>query len=442
MIFKQSNFFKVLILSLMLLPLTLPVFAGGQSEKIEAKEDSVTLTMMNFFVNENATGKVVAYHHAMDKFRAGYPDIVIDEEILGHDSYQPKIKTLAAANELPDLFLIKGSMVSTFVENGLINPMNEILDKDTGWNNSFVEGAFDDFKMGNDIYGIPMRMTSTHVIYYNKEIFDECGIKSFPATWDEFKSVITKLKDKGYTPIALGNKAKWPAESCILSALGDRFTGTDWFRSIRDRKGAKFTDTEFVNALTAMQELAQMDAFNSDMNSIETNQQKAMYCNRKAGMFIEGGWAVSALNNMASSEIIDATEVAIFPAVEGGNGDSMAVSGGAGWAYGISSKVQGEKKAAAVSLLKTLTSMDTARVCIENNEMPATIVESYDKSKVSSLFNKYVELISGTKFVPVYDVQLTPPVIEVMNSGLQELLIDVITPLDLAKKIQAEYEKQ
>ncbi len=55
----------------------------------------------------------------------------------------------------------------------------------------------------------------------------------------------------------MGNKPNWPAESCWLSTLGDRFTGPDWTQSILEGSGAKFTDEAFVKALTAFQELAQ-----------------------------------------------------------------------------------------------------------------------------------------------------------------------------------------
>ena len=49
--------------------------------------------------------------------------------------------------------------------------------------------------------------------------------------------------------IAFGNSGKWQGNSCFMSTIGDMFTGKDWFQSIIDKGGAKFTDQEFVDAL-------------------------------------------------------------------------------------------------------------------------------------------------------------------------------------------------
>lgn len=43
-------------------------------------------------------------------------------------------------------------------------------------------------------------------------------------------------------------------------------------------------------------------------------------------------------------------------------------------------------------------------------------------------------------FIPVYDHQLNSGVIDVMQSGLQELLIGRVSPEELAQRIQTEYE--
>ena len=40
-------------------------------------------------------------------------------------------------------------------------------------------------------------------VFYNKDIFDDCGITSVPATWDEFLTACQAMVDKGYQPLAL-----------------------------------------------------------------------------------------------------------------------------------------------------------------------------------------------------------------------------------------------
>lgn len=404
------------------------------------KVENVTLSFMHFFGDESANS--LGFRKAMETFKKSNPNVEVKEEVLGVDTYETKIKTLGAANELPDIFLIKGSMVDTFYEGNLIAPLNDALESDPAWKRRFIEGIFEDFKRGDKILGIPFQAMPTSLIFYNTEIFKEAGIKEFPKDWNKFKDAVKKLKARGYIPIAAGNKGKWLVESCILSTLGDRFTGTEWFISIRDRKGAKFTDPRFVSALKAIDELVKMKAFNSDINSIDNNQQRTLYYNKKAAMFFEGAWAISLMINEAPKDVLKATEIAIIPPVPGGKGEPNTISGGAGWAFQINARLTGARRNAAVAILKALSSDTYARTVIENNGFPATKVANFDENKLAPLARKYQEIAQKCKYVPVYDVQLPSGIVEVMNSGLQEMIMGTVTPEKLAQKIQQEYERE
>lgn len=410
-------------------------FGAGAREKIN-------LSLMHFHTKESKDADAETFYAMIEKFQAKNPQIVLDMDITDIDSFYMKIKTLAAANELPDIFPIRSSMVNTLAQNGLIKPLNAELAKDQKWRDGFVEGAFGDFRRGEDIYGIPWAIGSTSLVYYNTAIFAEAGIKKFPETWTEFKTAIKKLKDKGYIPIALGNKGKWVAESCILSTLGDRFTGTEWFYRILERKGAKFTDAEFVKALAALQELAEIGAFNPDMNSLDANQMKTLYFNKKAAMFIEGHWAINSIMEKAPSDVIKATRLSILPAVPGGKGDAHSMSSGSGMGFQINPALKGAKREAALSVIKAVICEEAATIAIEKNGTPVYRPGRCDQSKLSPLKVEYMELTQKTKFTPVYDLHLSPPIIEVMSTGMQELLLGIITPQKLAERIQQEYERE
>lgn len=426
----------VIVVAALFLVTTFSFAQSGQKVKV---------SFIHFFKQDdpNADANNKTFYQMFAKFKAANPNVDFEVEDMVHDTYETKMKTLAAGNELPDLFLIKGSWIDNFIDNGLVKPVNAMLDSNAAWRDNFNAGAFDEFKRnGKDIYGIPFQLFSTHLILYNSAVLEKAGIKAFPKTWRDFESAIKALQGKGYTPISLGNKAKWVAESCILSTLGDRFTGSSWFYSVRDRKGAKFTDPDFVRSLDALQKLAKMGAFNSDLNSIDDNQQKTLYINGKSAMFMDGAWSISTLISIAPADLIRTTHLAILPSVEGGKGDPLAVSGGSGWGYAINANLGADKQKVIGALIAAVTGPDAARVTIENNGQPAGRTSSYDKSKVAPLSNEYFALVSRLKFTPIYDIQLNAPVIEVMNSGLQELLIGTVTPQQLAARIQAEYEQK
>ncbi|MFP4017352.1 MAG: extracellular solute-binding protein [Halanaerobiales bacterium] len=403
--------------------------------------EEVTISFMHFYSEAETDSYSIVFNEILNEFQKNNPQYNIKQEVLSHDNYEMKIKTLAAANELPDVFLIKGSMIDNFRASGMIGPFDSFLAADPEWKDSFVQGAFSDAQRDEGIFGIPLKVEPTSLLFYNEAIFKEAGVDEFPETWEEFIVAINKIKEAGYTPISLGNKGKWVAQSCILSMLGDRYTGTDWFRSIRNNTGASFNDSEFVAALAALQELAEMGAFNGDMNSIDNNQQRTAFYNGEAAMFFEGAWALNVLEENAPEEILANTRVEILPAVQGGKGNPDTFAGGAAWSHQINSSLEGAEREAAIELIKALTSQEFSTKLIENNGTPPTKPGDYDKSKLTKLMNDYFALLDRTNFSPTYDVQLSPSIIEVMNSGLQELLIGVLSPEDLAERIQDEYER-
>ncbi|MBM7573002.1 ABC transporter substrate-binding protein [Aquibacillus albus] len=385
-----------------------------------------------------AEGK--AFYAQLEQFKKDHPNVVVKDEGYTSDDYRTKIKTLAAANELPDVYLLEGSFLPNFSENGLIEPLNDTIENKADWTENFMNDAFADMTYNGNIYGIPSDMKATSLIFYNEDIFKEAGVKEFPKTWADFKDAIIKIKDAGYTPIALGNKDKWVLQSCFLSTFGDRFTGSDWFYSARDGEGAKFTDPEFVNALEEVKTLTEMGAFNTDMNSINNSAQRTMFYNKKAAMFFEGAWAVSAVVNDAPEDVLASTHLALLPAVEGGNGNANAVSGGTSYGYTINPKLSDEKNELVLELIEALTGKGYAETLKENSGFPVYVTEEFDNSKLPKLTQEYFELTEKSNFTPVYDMKLSPTPVDAINTGLQEITIGVKTPEQVAEEIQDALE--
>jgi raffinose/stachyose/melibiose transport system substrate-binding protein len=400
----------------------------------------VTLTLMDWDVASDPGSK--PFIDSLNAYKAANPQVTITEESLAIEDFETKIKTLAAANELPSVFYIKGSMIANFADNNNIEPVDDMLNNDQEWKNSFMPNSFDDCAYKGKTYGVPFEMSITTVLYYNKNILSECGITDFPTTWDGLKAAIEKIKSKNYIPIAVGDKSNWLAESCILSSLADRFTGTDWFLNIQNKKGSKFTDPDFVSSLTALQELIKAGAFNTDAATIDEDQMKALYYNKKAAMMFEGSWAVSSINSDAPKDVSDATGVAFLPSVTNGKGQQNAVAGGTGGGYGIKSGLSDNEKAAAGLLIKAFTDKNYAQRALDNNSFAPITPSLLDSSKLVPLAVNYQKAVEGRPISPIYDARLSPAIIEVMCNDLQQLFINSKTPADVAKDIQTEYESE
>ena len=166
--------------------------------------------MLDFFIPGEGVTK--AMKPLMEQYLAEHPNIVLDEESVSNADLATKVQTLAAGDELPDVFMLKGQMAQAFVENGKLYALNDVLDADTEWKDNFKEGVFSNFTINEKIYALPFQVTNT-CVFYNTELLAQAGITEFPKTWDELIGIIPDLKALGVTPIVLGNKEKWNAES-------------------------------------------------------------------------------------------------------------------------------------------------------------------------------------------------------------------------------------
>lgn len=390
--------------------------------------------------NVGTGGLDTGFYAALDEWQEAHPEVEIQLESMNQTDYQTKINSLGAANDMPDVFMLKGSWTKTFVENGWVADLTDVLDADEEWKNGYISGGFDAATYDGRIYGVPRESLATGVVYYNSDIWAEAGYETFPETWDELLEAVAKLKELGYVPFVMGNKANWPAESCWLSTLGDRFTGTEWTNSIINREGAAFTDEAFVDALTAFQDLALAGAFNEDINSLDDVEQNSVYYNKTAAAIVNGTWFIANLETAAPEDVKAATKLAILPSVNE-EIPSNTISGGPAWFFAVSTnEMDDAKKEIVMDLLKYVSDEHQADVSASTGIITAWANPTYDADSVSPLFNMFNEMMQDVSVVPIYDATMDASVIETMNTGLQSLLIDEMTPQELAENIQMEYE--
>lgn len=412
--------------------------ATSSSSEEKSGDSEIALNVMHFHTPETMSNSIEseAYNKLADEFMAANSDVKWNVTTLQQSDFHTKIMALAAANEMPDIYFAKGSWIQNFYDSNLMADLTDSIDATV-----YRDGIFTPFTRDNRIYSLPIQFVITSVVYYNQPMWQEIGYEEFPKTWEELEAANEKFSANGITTIALGNKDKWPYESCIISTLGDRFTGTDWTQSIITGDGtAKFTDPEFVSTLETSQQFAKM--FNIDFNAITNEQADNLYGTGKAAATVEGGWTVSYLTANADQEVIDNTRLALLPDVPGQKGASGTTSGGAGWGQSISAKLEGEALKIAIEYNKATTGVENCEYMMEKQGYIGQCqVDAQPTEELNSLQKAYMEFSNSLTLVPIYDIQMDGAVIDVMNSKLQELLSGTITPQAAAEAIQAEQDK-
>lgn len=394
--------------------------------------EKVSISIWHNWTGQDA--KAVAMRKIIEDFRAQNPDIEVVDEGLPTDGLKTRLRTVAAADEMPDLFVMwPDAMTKEFVKGDLLQPIDDELNANPDWKNGFIPNALDGYTVDGKIYSVPMNLAPSSFIFYNDTLFKKYNVK-VPETWEELEAAIQTFNDNGVIPIALGNKANWVAQSTFFSTVADRITGTDWFLKAVEQDGAKFTDPEFIEALKTFQKLGEINAFQEGFNSLDETQMMQLYFQGNAAMVVNGGWALANLVNNAPPEVLDNTHITIAPAIAGGKGDPATTSGVVGTGLGVSKKLDGGKKEAAMKLFYALAGPDGQKATLDSSTLVSYNIE-LDKSKAHPLFVELYDLVQGIKIVPVYDSKLGSATVEVVNNGLQELLMGG-NPETIARKIQ------
>lgn len=434
---------RLVLASALLSLLSLAAFGGGQKEGPAPAGDKVTIKMMTIYLPEASDPDGVPRYAMLKRYAAAHPELTVENNSIPHDDFVVKIKALIAANDLPDLWSPRGDMVPPAKDNSLINPVEGLLSMIPDWKDMFLPGAFDDFLYDGKAWAVPNQMQGNSFLFANADVLKECGVTKVPQTLDELKDAVNKTKARGFIPIAMGNKGKYPIGDTLMSAICDRYTGSAWFTNMREKKGASFTDPEFVQALTVLYDLGAMGAFNTDINSLDEDLGRGLYINRKAAMFFSGAWSSDWLEANASKEILASTRMALPPSIVGGKGKPNAISAGAGWGWQTNKKSSGDKLKHIVNLMYAMTNYDYARnaLTVGYIRFPSKTPEGADFSKIGPVTRQVLDLLGKSVAAADYFVLLPPAVLEVYGNVCQELAIGAVTPQEGAKKIQNAYER-
>ena len=408
------------------------------------------LNIMHYSTSEESEGNGGSdgFRTMIAEWKEANPNINLVENVLANDEYKTQIATLAAADDLPDVFLLQGMNTKAWAEQGLVLDLTDIVNE-SPYAADYKEEFFTPFKDADGkIYGLPALTGGTcTVVIYDKQMWKDAGYDQFPTTWDEVLAAKDYFSGQGIDTIAFGNGGKWQANSDFMSTIGTMFTGKDWFQSIIDKGGAAFTDQEFVDALTFAQEAFNSGVFNADFNAVTNEDAREYYIAGDAAAFIGGNWDVSyimATLSEGDEEKYNNIGFATFPSVDGAKESNMQ-NIGMGYGMAINAKVaeDPEKLAAAIDLIYKLTGPDFANFVAEKYALGGlTAVDDVDLSGFDQVTQDFYNFsYVDTTAVEIYDSYVSSAVWDVFNTELQDMLNGDTDPATVAADTQAAYEE-
>ena len=408
------------------------------------------LEIMHYSTSEESEGNGGSdgFRTVLAAWDEAHPDITLNQNVLANAEYKTQIATLAAAGDLPDVFLLQGMNTKDWAKQGLVYDLTDAI-KASPYYNDYVQNYFTPFTDGDSIYGYPVLTGGTcTVVIYDKAMWKDAGFDAFPTTWEDVEKASEYFNEQGITTVAFGNGGKWQANSDFLSTLGNRYTGPDWFLSLINKGGAAFTDEAFVKALTEMQHLfTETSIFNEDFNAVTNEDAREYYISGDAAAFIGGNWDESyiwATLKDSDEEKWNNMGFAVLPQPADATEAPTSQNIGLGYAVAISSKVaeDPDKLAAAIDLAQEVTGPAFASYVAENYALGGlTKVGDVDLSSFDQITQDFYNWsYVDTDTCEIYDSYITNTVWDVLNTDLQTMMNGDITPEEVAQNAQNAYE--
>ena len=409
------------------------------------------LEIMHYSTSEESEGNGGSdgFRTVLAAWNDTHPDINLNENVLANAEYKTQIATLAAADNLPDVFLLQGMNTKAWAEQGLVMDLTDTI-KASPYYDQYDQDYLTPFKDGDKIYGFPVLTGGTcTVVIYDKAMWKEAGYDQFPSTWEDVEKASEYFKEQGIDTVAFGNGGKWQANSDFLSTLGDRYTGRDWFQSLIDKSGAAFTDEAFVKALAETQHLfTETDIFNEDYNSVTNEDAREYYISGDAAAFIGGNWDesyIAATLKDSDEEKFNNIGFAVLPQPADATEDPDSQNIGLGYAVAITPKVADDpdKLAAAIDLAQEVTGPAFSTYVAENYALGGlTKTDDVDLSKFDQITQDFYNYsyVDTTK-CEIYDSYINSAVWDVLNTDLQTMMNGEMTPEEVAENAQKAYEE-
>ncbi|MDQ3870515.1 MAG: extracellular solute-binding protein, partial [Chloroflexota bacterium] len=137
-----------------------------------------------------------ALEATLQAFQAKFPKIKVEYQPIGGDQYTTVMLTKLTSKQPPDLFYVNAEYAPDWIEQGVLQPLDDWIKGRNFDTSQFYEGYLQPFK-GTDgkLYGLP-KDGNTIAMAYNPDLLQKAGV-SAPTTLDELVSVAQKLKGTG-----------------------------------------------------------------------------------------------------------------------------------------------------------------------------------------------------------------------------------------------------
>ena len=327
---------------------------------------TISLLSRSFTLNSMYVFEVA--HEQLQAWQSENPNItVINESVFDEDQFNNRFTIAVSSGDIPTIFShYGGGAFKPYIDSGMVLDLEPYLLEDPEWYNSFIEGAlaFSQYPDISGIFAVPIDMFATG-IFYNKTLFAQAGV-SPPNTIAEFEAACEALLAAGIQPMTFGDANSFRCGHLIGDILMKRH-GSSFMHDLADGRQA-YTDPEFVEVLQLMKSWQDRGFLGANVATLDVDGERTNFRTGQTAMIQH---LVSQYGNiMGDGATVEDHEVGFipFPYFDEAPEHRNAWHSGASLLHSIATDASEAEIAAAISLLKMYTGLETAAIQVERGE--------------------------------------------------------------------------
>ncbi|WP_232233703.1 ABC transporter substrate-binding protein [Bacillus sp. J33] len=350
------------------------LLSGCSSSSSNGKEDKDGKTTIRF-ATWDSEETVDLQQKLVDNFNEKHDKIKVVLEAYGGE-FDTKIAAGMGGKDAPDVMY----MWNYPLYKDALEPLDSYIEKEgADYKNNFYEALWNYNSQKGDTLGLPVGYT-THVVYYNKALFDEKGIEYPKAgwTWEDLQETAKKLtdKEKKISGFAFSGTPDPYDFEMYLWGNGAAYVDKD------GNLEGNLNSSKSIEVFERFQNMLKKGFAITTEGSGSTEMQSG-----KVAMFVNGAWSLGSLKEAG----IDYGVVEL-PKFENGRSVSIISSSG------IAMSKDSEHKEAAFEFMKYWTSEEANQQRIEY-ELPVlkSLVEKekLEQDPIKSVFYSMLEKSDG-----------------------------------------------
>jgi ABC-type glycerol-3-phosphate transport system substrate-binding protein len=253
-------------------------------------------------------------------------------------SYMEKVLTEFAGGSAPDVLFVEVNNFKQFAQKGVLEDLTPYIAKETTLKTTdFYDSIIDRFTLDGQLFVLPRDIAPISVVYYNKTMFDEAGLK-YPKdnwTWNDMLAMAKKLvkKDANGMTTQYGYVDDWPIWEAFVYSNGGSMVD-----NIKDPKKCIMDKKAVYEAIQFRADLINkwgVTPSPSEMTAMGGMGTADMFVSGRVAMFFSGLWKTPLFRQQIKNFDWDITN---FPMSNSDTAVRAYPTGGSGYAVIKSSK--------------------------------------------------------------------------------------------------------